>query len=106
MIQNELTGRIVGGSKAVGTFVNVQDNRPIELLMKGNFFDSHATITNSATGNIVATINRNRFNFGEIFAGQQTYTVTVQPGIDMALIVAMCICLDEKNNEKKSSAAV
>jgi uncharacterized protein YxjI len=33
--------------------------------------------------------------------GQQTYTVSVAPGVDMALVAAMCICLDEKNNEAK-----
>jgi len=26
--------------------------------------------------------------------------VQVAPGVDLALIAALCICLDEKNNEK------
>ena len=35
----------------------------------------------------------------DILFSQQTYAVTVAPGVDMALIAALCICLDEKNNE-------
>lgn len=32
---------------------------------------------------------------------QQTYVLTVAPGVDAALLLAICICLDEKANEKK-----
>ena len=69
--------------------------------MKGNFFDTKADITLASTGQTVATIDRKYFNAAQILGGQQTYVVTIQPGVDMALIVAMCICLDEKQNEGK-----
>jgi uncharacterized protein YxjI len=49
---------------------------------------------------IVATISRNFLNAGQIFGDQQTYFVTVAPGVDYALIAAFCVCLDEKENEK------
>lgn len=68
--------------------------------MKGDFFDSSADITCQATGATVARIDRKFLNGSELLFGQQTYVVTVAPGVDMALICAMCICLDERRNEK------
>lgn len=67
--------------------------------MKGNFFDTRADITCETTGQVVATIDRKFFNSGEFFGSKQTYAVTVAPNVDMALIAAMCICLDERRNE-------
>jgi uncharacterized protein YxjI len=91
---------IVGSSKAIGRFVNSFTNQQEELMMKGNFFDTCADITNSKTGQPVARIDRKLLNARELFAGQQTYAVTVAEGMDLALIVAMCICLDERRNDK------
>jgi uncharacterized protein YxjI len=71
--------------------------------MKGNFLNTRADITNVATKKPVARIDRKRFNARQIIAGQQTYVVTCAEGIDMAIIVAMCICLDEKRNEQQQS---
>jgi hypothetical protein len=31
--------------------------------------------------------------------------VTVAPGVDMALMAALCICLDERHNEKSTNNA-
>jgi uncharacterized protein YxjI len=69
--------------------------------MKGNFFDTKADITDEATKQPVATIDRKFFNARELLTSQQTYVVTVAPNVDMALIAAMCICLDERQNEGK-----
>ena len=69
-------------------------------MMKGNFFDTYADITNVKTGQPVARIDRQMLNARELLTGQQTYVVTVAQGVDLALITAMCICLDERRNEK------
>ncbi len=69
-------------------------------MMKGNFFDTYADITNVRTGQPVARIDRKMLNARELFTNQQTYVVTVAQGVDLALITAMCICLDERKNEK------
>lgn len=61
--------------------------------------DTQADIIEESTQQPVATIQR-KLSVSEIF-GQQTYQVTVAPNVDMAIIVAMCICFDEKNNDKK-----
>ena len=69
--------------------------------MKGNWFDTKSDIVDEKTGAVVASVNRKLFNLGEIIGGQQTYVLTVAPGVDMALMCAACICFDEKNNEQK-----
>lgn len=83
----------------VATFVNRSDSSPIELLIKGDWLDRSASIT---MGNqVVAQISRSYFNMREVFGGQQSYYVTVAPNVDLAMMAAICVCLDEKENEKK-----
>ncbi|CAA9958902.1 LOR domain containing protein [Pyrenophora teres f. maculata] len=87
------------GSKATATFTS-QSGKQESLVMHGNWFDSSADIVDEAQGGlIVARINRKLLSGKDIFFGQQTYGVQIAPGVDMALIAALCICLDEKNNE-------
>lgn len=89
------------GSKAIATFTS-KNGKAEQLQMKGNFFDTSADITDEAQGGlVVARIDRKILSGKDIFFGQQTYGVMVAPGVDMALVAAMCICLDEKNNEGK-----
>lgn len=68
------------------------------LTMEGNWRDTRADIT-SATGQVVASISRSLWNAREMLGGKQTYTVTIAPSVDMALVVALCVCLDEERNE-------
>jgi hypothetical protein len=118
----------VFGSKATATFTSASGKQEI-LTMKGDFFDTQADIIDEAaggmsilppplphpspsmhlppsipsylqkTGLVVARIDRKILSGKDIFFGQQTYGVQIAPGVDMALIAALCICLDEKNNE-------
>ncbi|KAH7360943.1 tubby C-terminal-like domain-containing protein [Rhexocercosporidium sp. MPI-PUGE-AT-0058] len=96
----EVKGKFsIGSSKMVATFVNASTKQNVELLIKGDWLDRSASIT---MGNIVvAQISRSYFNMREIFGGQQTYYVTVAPGVDLAMLAAICVCLDERENEKK-----
>jgi uncharacterized protein YxjI len=84
--------------KSTVHFTNASDGREIELDVKGDWLDRSASIT--CGGLPVARIGRSFFNVREIFADKQTYFVTVAPGVDLALIAAVCICLDESENEK------
>ncbi|KXJ89346.1 tubby C-terminal-like domain-containing protein [Microdochium bolleyi] len=92
----------IGSSKAIGKFTNASGKEE-RLLMKGDFFSRSANITDEATGIPVASIAR-QFggnNLGrELLAGKQTYLVSIAPNVDMALVVAMCIALDEKKEKK------
>lgn len=87
------------GSKATGTFTD-PSGKVHTFEMKGNWFDTRADIVHKETGEIAAQIDRKLFNAREFFGSQQTYAVVIAPGIDIALMVALCIALDEKNNEK------
>lgn len=66
--------------------------------IRGQFFDRSADIT--WNGKIVAKIRREFLNMREIFAGGQTYGCEVAPGVDLALISAAIIAIDEQRNEK------
>ncbi|KAI1653940.1 DUF567-domain-containing protein [Daldinia decipiens] len=88
------------GSKFIGTFISASGQLE-ELVMKGDWTDTIADITDGATGQTVASIYHDRWNVRELLGGQQTYEVTIAPNVDMAIIVAMCICLDMKRNERR-----
>ncbi|KUJ13033.1 DUF567-domain-containing protein [Mollisia scopiformis] len=95
----EVKGKFsIGSSKMVATFTNASNKQPVEMLVKGDWLDRSAVI--SMNGATVATIGRSYFNMREIFGGQQSYFVTVAPGVDLAMMAAICVCLDEKENEK------
>ncbi|KAI0015118.1 DUF567-domain-containing protein [Xylariomycetidae sp. FL0641] len=96
----DLKGKFsIGSSKSIGTFTSASGQAET-LLMKGDFFDLQADITDEATKQPVAHIDRKFFKARELLANQQTYVVSIAPGVDMAIIAAMCICLDERKNEK------
>ncbi|OQE28373.1 hypothetical protein PENSTE_c003G09566 [Penicillium steckii] len=86
------------GSNAAATFTDIFDNE-VTLRMTGNWFDRTANIVDDQSGQTVARIRRKLFQPRHIFFGQDTYIVTVAPGVDMALIAGLCICFDEKNND-------
>jgi len=87
------------GSKATATFTSANGKQE-SLVMHGDFFDTQADIIDEAQNNlVVARIDRKLLSGKDIFFDQQTYGVQIAPGVDMALIAALCICLDEKNNE-------
>lgn len=90
----------VFGSKASATFTT-SNGTPVTFVMKGNWLDTFAEIVDEVTGAVVARIDRNLFNKGEVMFGHQRYNLTIAPGADIALLVAMCICFDEKNNGKR-----
>lgn len=92
---------IVFGSKATATFTTPAGQTHV-FGMRGDWLDSQAEIVlgEDKAGPVVGLIDRKFFNKREFFGGQQTYAVTIAPGMDMALAVALCIALDEKNNEK------
>lgn len=67
--------------------------------MKGNWLD-RADIVDESSGAVVARIDRKLLSGRDMVFDVQTYAVTVAPGVDMALMAAMSICLDEKKNDK------
>ncbi|EIN04318.1 hypothetical protein PUNSTDRAFT_93048 [Punctularia strigosozonata HHB-11173 SS5] len=87
------------GTKLTCSFHNPTTGRDEELVLKGDFFDRKAEITYNDVP--VARIGRKFFNAGQLLFDDQTYILTVAPGVDLALLAAFCICLDEKSNDQK-----
>jgi uncharacterized protein YxjI len=87
------------GSKATATFTS-SDGTGEVLEMKGSWFDFAADIFDKSTNTVVARIDRKLLSGRDVIFGQQTYALMVAPGVDMALMAALCICMDEKNIEK------
>lgn len=65
--------------------------------MQGNWRASTADITLEATGAVCARVQRQSRlqSMSALFFDQNTYTVTVAPGVDHAAVAAMCIAFDE-----------
>lgn len=87
------------GSEATAKFTS-KSGKQESLTMKGNWLDLRGEILDDSTGAIVAQIDRKVLNSRNLLFGQDTYGVVVAPGMDMSIIAAMCICLDDKNNER------
>jgi len=96
----QLTQNTVLGSKATATFTS-SSGKQESLKMTGNWLSTTADIVDSASGAVVARIDRKLLSGSGILFGQQTYALICAPGVDMALMAALCICLDEKKNEGK-----
>ncbi|KDQ63746.1 hypothetical protein JAAARDRAFT_29778 [Jaapia argillacea MUCL 33604] len=96
----EIKSSFALGTKLTAKFVNraTPGDREEKLELKGDFFDRKAEITYN--GVPVGRISRKFFNMGQVLFDDQTYILTVAPGVDASLLVAFCICLDEKSNDK------
>lgn len=79
-------------------FTNAVTGQPGQLSIKGDMFGLQATVMLDETIP-VATISRQMLEVTDFFLGKQTYFVTVSPGVDLALIAAICICFDEAKND-------
>ncbi|CAI7656771.1 unnamed protein product [Penicillium bialowiezense] len=88
------------GSKATATFTD-SNGKARAFKMKGGWFDHTADIVDDKSGQTVARIDRKLLSGRDLVFGQQTYAVVVAPGVDAALIAALCICFDEKNNDER-----
>ena len=97
----EVEGKFhIGTSKAVGHFVNAMNGEQENFLMHGSFFNVKTEITDERNGQVVAQVDREMLNARQLLGDRQSYAVTVAPGVDMALIVAMVVCLDERRDQK------
>ncbi|CAD6564656.1 MAG: hypothetical protein ASARMPREDX12_002436 [Alectoria sarmentosa] len=80
------------------TFKNESDGRNVELDVRGTWYDRSASVTFG--GEPVAHISRSIFNMREILADKDTYFVTVAPMVDLTMIAALCVSLDEEDEKK------
>lgn len=87
-------------SKLTAKFTNLADGSQCKVIVKGNWRDKRATITMN-DGRVLATVNRPIFNMNQVFFGKETYQISIEPGVDMALIVFLVLAFDESQNDGK-----
>ncbi|TKA48705.1 hypothetical protein B0A54_00841 [Friedmanniomyces endolithicus] len=112
------------GSRSTVTFKNASDGTDVELEVKGDWMDKSADIT--FAGREVAKISRSFFNVRQLMercssdrlhtldrrgeaqslqavqlTDPEQYQVTVAPNVDLSLIAAICVSLDEQQEEAK-----
>ncbi|TKA21673.1 hypothetical protein B0A50_08762 [Salinomyces thailandicus] len=85
------------GTHSTCTFTNAADGKETAIEIKGDWIDRSAEMT--WEGKPIATIARSFMNVREIFGDKQTYFVTVAANVDLSLIAALCVSLDERANE-------
>ncbi|MCJ1323491.1 hypothetical protein MMC10_000152 [Thelotrema lepadinum] len=90
-----------GSSKSELKFINSINQQPITIHLKENFFDSHAEIKLD-NGHVICCIDRNVWSGRSMLGNAQTYQVTIAPGMDLALCVAMCVIMDERLKERRN----
>ncbi|CAO1635824.1 unnamed protein product [Jaminaea pallidilutea] len=87
------------GTKLKVVFKNTAGRgEEMKLELRGDLFDRKAEIT-MESGQPVARVSRDFVNAGQLFFDKQTYVLTVAPGVDTALLLAICVCLDEVAND-------
>ncbi|KAI9005377.1 tubby C-terminal-like domain-containing protein [Gaertneriomyces semiglobifer] len=87
------------------SFVSKVDGTPIELGMKGDWLARRAIVwmdygrKGKENRIIVAKVTAPVLTGRNMFFGVQDYYVTIAPGMDIALVVAICVALDERARE-------
>ncbi|GMK58095.1 hypothetical protein CspeluHIS016_0501270 [Cutaneotrichosporon spelunceum] len=87
------------GSKLSATAVD-KNGQEQTLVLHGDMYGASANIE-LKNGPHLAHISRKLLGATEIIADKQTYFVSIAPGVDISLIVAVCICFDEAENDDK-----
>ena len=85
------------GERCSGHFVNPTTGAQERFLLKGNWLQSKATVSNQVTGQSVAEMKKESWKL------KTGYHIAVAPGGDMALIVALCIIMHDRQESHASS---
>lgn len=96
--EQTILSRLVLSTHSTVVFKNASDGRNVELDVKGDWLDRSAEIT--CGGQAVAHIGRSFFNVRQFFADKGTYLVKCAPNVDLAMIAAICVSLDETEEQK------
>lgn len=80
-------------------FTNTADGKTLSIECRGDWLSKSCEMILVQTGQRVATISRNILSMRDLFHDKQTYFVQVEPGVDLALMAALAVVFDERNNE-------
>jgi len=82
--------------KFEASFVDSATHEKIELAMKGDLWDYRSEIKMGEQ--VVAVIDRQILNKRDLLFNRDTYAVTIAPGFDITVAMAMAISLDEERH--------
>jgi uncharacterized protein YxjI len=89
-------------TKAKVQLTNVVNGQPAELVLKGDWRSKNAQIylgNPKEGGRMIANASR-KLNAKHVLFGAQDYQVTIEPGVDVALIVLLVLAFDEMAETK------
>ncbi|KAI8825107.1 tubby C-terminal-like domain-containing protein [Fimicolochytrium jonesii] len=98
---------VVLKAKLTVVFKNLVDGTNVELGLKGNWLARDCMIwadygcKGEANRKPIATIKMPVLRTNNLIFGKQEYWLTAAPGVDIALLVAICIALDEAAHDRK-----
>ncbi|CAF9903383.1 MAG: hypothetical protein GOMPHAMPRED_000220 [Gomphillus americanus] len=87
-------------AKSEVVFINNGDGKEVKIDLKDNYTNTHAEIKLD-NGHVVACIDRD-FWSGRNLLGANQYMLTIAPGMDIALCVAMCLAMDERMKQRNN----
>jgi len=94
-----LTTNPVGATNSDVTFTDPTTGQNYLLVIKGDMLAHSVNIVDVATGFTVAVMTRQWLNKTQLITGRQTYVVTIAPGMDMLIVAAVVIAMDERRND-------
>lgn len=104
--ENQLLFTLKSASGFNGTsfsvsFVNAADGRNLEICLMGDVLALEAVVTLGPGGPVIGNITREHLDVRLMRTGQHTYCLTVAPGVDVSLLSAICVCLDEVRDARR-----
>lgn len=88
------------GAKSTANMVNAETGSKTTLTMKGSYMNRHAVVKNEA-GEVLARMTSNVFEARNLVGHRRTYEVTIRPGADVALMIAMIVALHEREQHHR-----
>ena len=89
------------GSKCKATVTDLNTRQQLTLYMYGNWRGKTMELylgKKKEGGRLLAEASR-KFDIGHVLLDAQSYVLRVQPGVDTALCVLLCVAFDEFNND-------
>ncbi|EER90648.1 hypothetical protein BDA96_01G040400 [Sorghum bicolor] len=88
------------GSTKVSVFLASNDaEQACDFRITGSYHDGACAVTLGDSDTVIAKIDR-RFSVVSALLGKNSYSVTVNPGIDYAFVVALVVILDEMHFQR------
>jgi hypothetical protein len=86
------------GAKLTAHMVNAETGKRTTLTMKGSYLNRHAIIKDES-GRVMVRMLSNIFEGRNMVGHRRKYELTIQPGFDIALAVAMTVALHEREQQ-------